>query len=143
MSKVAKSTEELARQIIAEMQKAVEETKSKSKEHMEEGTEYFYSRGPGDTYVRTGALGNTPKTTPVVTSANDVSFDAYLDKSHVYNSGDMPTMGQVLELANSGNAWRTQSGAWANPTVGRKHFWERTLKSIEKTFNKAMRKHFK
>lgn len=141
--KVAKSLEELEKQILKDMEKAMNEASKQMKKDMQKGTEYFYSKGPGSMYVRTGQLGKTPNVTPVTVSGNEVSFDAYLDKDYVYNSGDKPDMGQVLELANYGNPWRTQSGAWANPTVGNNGFWEKSEEYMEDTFDKVMGKYFK
>ena len=139
---VAKTTEELQRLIMDEMQKAMNETAKQAEQDMHEGTEYFYNGGTPRRYVRTGALGNTPKTSPVVQSGNEVSFNAYLDKNYTYNSGDSPSMGQALDLANYGTPWRTSGGGWANPTVGNKGFWEKSEEKIEESFNRIMGKHF-
>ena len=139
---MARTTEQLEREIMREMRKAMNQAAKNMKKDMEKGTEYFYHGGKPKVYVRTGALGETPKTTPVVESGSSMEFDAYLDKNYTYNSGDSPNMGQVLDLANYGNPWMTSSGEWANPTVGQSGFWEKSLEDMEKSLDDAMSAHF-
>ena len=101
-------------------------------------------------------MGDTTKITAHTTSiknrGGEVTFDAYLDQTHEYTTGDEPTMDKVLELANYGTPWitktysvngRTVGGNPAKPTVGKKGFWERAEKKIEKDLKKTMRAFFK
>ena len=139
---VARSTEELERQIMDEMRKAMGEVEVQARDDMRRGTQYFYAGGVPRMYKRTGALGNTPQTTSVSSSGNSVSFEAYLNQSGGYATGDNPSMAQVLELANYGNAWTTASGAPARPNVGATGFWEKSEEWIEQSLNRIMGQHF-
>ena len=93
-------------------------------------------------YVRTGALGNTPKVTALSKTGKSVSFDIYLDDSGGYTTGDNPSMAQVLQLADRGIPWITESGATAKATVGRGGFWERSEKSFQKTLDSVIASFF-
>ena len=139
---VARSTEELERQIMDEMRKAMGEVEVQAKDDMKRGTQYFYAGGTPNIYRRTGALGNTPQTTSVSSSGSSVSFEAYLNQSGGYTSGDNPSMAQVLELANYGTPWTTASGNPANQTVGAAGFWEKSEEWIEQSLNRIMGQHF-
>lgn len=109
---------------------------------MYEETEGFYSGSSPSMYVRTGALGDTPEVSGVSSSGTSASFTARLNQDSGYTTGDSPSMSQVLALANSGAAWTTASGAPARDTVGRKGFWERAEKKIEKDFHKRLAQFF-
>ena len=141
----ANSMEELRALMLKEADKAMRVASEKVLADMYEETGKFYTGKKPKVYKRTGALGDTPRTTAntKVRKSRDlaeVSFDAYLDTEHVYSSGDKPDMEKVLELANYGKPWQTKSGADAKDTVGRKGFWERAEKKMEKHFNQTMRK---
>ena len=136
---------ELKAILLKEADKAMRVASEKALADMHEETGKFYTGKKPEMYVRTGALGDTPKTTAnkkTITGRNsiEVSFDAYLDEKHKYTTGDFPSMDKVLELANSGNQWITKNGGKAKHTVGRRGFWERAEKKMEKDFNKTMRK---
>lgn len=143
----ANSMSELNAMLIKELGKAMNVTSDKVLADMYDETGKFYTKGKPVMYERTGALGDTPKTTsPTISSfgnGGEVSFDAYLDTNYQYTSGDNPSMQQVLELANYGTPWTTKSGATAKPTLGKKGFWERAEKKMEKTFNRTLKKFFK
>jgi len=107
---------------------------------MYEETAGFYTKGKPKKYVRTGALGDTPRTTAIATNGSSIYFTAYLDQSHQYTTGKRPTMGAVLDVANNHGMSSTYI---LRPPLGRQGFWERAEKKIEKTFNKTMRSFFK
>ena len=139
--------EELKVIMLKEADKAMRVTSKKALADMYEGTGWFYTGKKPKKYKRTGALGDTPRTTAnkkTITSRDtaEVSFDAYLDLKHDYTTGDKPSMEQVLELANYGKPWTTASGAEAKDTVGKKGFWERAEKKIEKDLEDTMGKFF-
>lgn len=142
---VAKNMNELEQMLLKEMKKAMNESSEKMLADMREETEDFYDQTTPKIYERTHALERTPKTTTPAISGKSVSFDAYLDTNHTYISGDNPTMEQVLNLANYGveKAWTTKSGKRANPTIGRKGFWERAENKMGKTLIRSMKKYFK
>ena len=139
---VAKSTEELERQILAEMSKAMTAVSKQLHRDMQWGTQFFYAGTKPKIYVRTGALGESPTVSHIQPMTNGFAFIAYLSPMHRYTTGDYPTMTQVLNLANSGIAWRTKSGALAKDTVGHKHFWEKSKKVMEHDFYEIMSRHF-
>ena len=97
-------------------------------------------------YERTGALGDTPRVTEnnvnQYTDGGEVSFTAYLDNTHVYTTGDNPSMQEVLELANDGTQWITAGGKKAKLAVGRREFWERAEENMEKDFEETLSKTF-
>lgn len=133
--------------MMGEIKKAMAIVNEKALADMYDETAKFYTGGepvPPEYggYVRTGALGDTPRTTAISFDDSKVSFKAYLDKQHKYLTGDRPMMEKVLELANYGKPWRTSSGSLARPTVGRKGFWERAKNNIEIDLNKTMKQFF-
>lgn len=143
MAKSASSMAELERIIMADVVKAMELARKDMKTDMLVETYGYYTKGAPKEYKRTGALGDTPETTHIDVSSNSASFDAYLDTRHQYSTGDNPNMQQVLELANSGIPWTTKGGRPARKTLGKKGFWERAVKKMDKTLTRNMRKFFK
>ena len=139
----AKNIKELERMLHKEMKKAIRVTSEKIMADMYSETGDFYTKGNPKVYQRTGALGDTPKTTKISSTEKTVSFTAYLDTAHNYTTGDNPNMEQVLDLANYGEPWRTKGGSFAKDTLGKKGFWERAEKKMEKTLNRTMRQFFK
>ena len=140
---VANNLNQLKMMMMKEMTKAMRVTSDKVLADMYGETGKFYTKGKPKMYQRTGALGDTPRTTAVSMGGQTASFEAYLDQSHQYYTGDHPSMGQVLDLANYGKRWITKGGNPAKPTVGKKGFWERTEKKIGKTFERTLKKFFK
>lgn len=143
----ANSMEELNAMLIKDLNKAMGVTSEKTLADMYDETGKFYTGKQPKVYQRTGALGDTPKTTAVTVSSDksggSASFDAYLDIGHKYSTGSMPGMQEVLNLANSGIRFTTKNGYPAKDTVGKKHFWERAEKNMEKTLNSTLKKFFK
>lgn len=143
---VAKNMKQLNDMLMRELKNTMKKVRKKSRHDMEEATKWFYEGGEPEMYVRTGALGDTPRVTynNSYTYANggEVSFTAYLDKSHVYTTGDRPDMEKVLDLANDGIQWVTANGYYARNTVGNKKFWERAEENIEKDFEETLSKTF-
>lgn len=139
----ANNMRELEAMLMKELRKSMNVASEKMLADMYEETGKFYTKGKPKQYIRTGALGDTPKTTALTVAGNTVSFEAYLDKDHQYITGDNPNMEQVLNLANSGKAWTTKGGKQARATLGKKGFWEASEKKMERTFNRTMRKFFK
>ena len=138
---VASSMEELHQMLLKEMKKAIQVVQKKVEADMYEETGLFYAGGDPDRYKRTGALGDTPRTTACSNSGDSVSFEAYLDQSHGYSTGSNPSMGQVLDLANYGIPFETPNGV-ARPTVGSPGFWERAEKKMGETLDDTMGQFF-
>lgn len=138
----AKNMKELEQMLLKEMRKAMNVASEKMLADMHDETSDFYTQGNPKIYQRTGALGDTPKTTAVSSSGNIVSFRAYLDTSGGYTTGDNPSMTQVLNLANYGKPWTTESGNPARATLGKKGFWERAEKKMQRTLDRTMGQFF-
>lgn len=137
----ANNLAELEKELNKELRKSMIEAKNKALADMEEETSDYYE-GTDPTYVRTYALRDTPKTSDLSIKNNDISFNAYLDQTHQYTTGDNPTMAKVLNLANYGKPWKTASGALARQTVGKKGFWERAENKMEKSLDDIISKNF-
>lgn len=138
----AKNIKELEQMLLKEMRKAMNVASERMLADMYDETGGFYTQGNPKMYQRTGALGDTPKTTAVSSSGNVVSFKAYLDTSGGYTTGDNPSMTQVLDLANYGKPWTTKGGSPARATLGKKGFWERAEKKMQRTLDRTMRQFF-
>lgn len=138
---------QLRKVMMDKIKKTMVAVNEKALADMYEETGKFYSGGEPISpeyggYIRTGALGDTPRTTEVKVNDNEASFKAYLDINHKYLTGDKPTMDKVLELANYGKPWKTASGKMARQTVGSKGFWERAKVNIETDLEKIMKQSF-
>lgn len=134
---------QLEQMLLKETRKAMTVVSDKVLANMYDETERFYTKGKPKQYQRTGALGDTPRTTAISTDGNEVSFDAYLDTSHSYTTGSNPSMTDVLNLANYGTPFITRNGYPAKPTLGKQGFWERAEKKMQRTLNGTMKKFFK
>lgn len=141
----AKNMEQLNNMLMKQLDKAMTVSSKKMLADMYEETEKFYTEGKPKVYKRTGALGDTPRTTSVALSKNgnggQASFEAYLDTSHSYTTGKHPSMKDVLNLANYGTSPAPPDHLRA--TVGKGGFWERSEEKMKKTLNQTMRKFFK
>lgn len=147
----AQNINQLNDMLISSINNAMKFVAKKAEADMYEATGWFYGGGDPSyeptVYERTGALGDTPRVTgnsvSQYTYGGEVSFTAYLDNAHVYTTGDNPNMQEVLELANDGTQWITVGGNKAKLAVGRRKFWERAKKNIEKDFEETLSKTFK
>ena len=138
----AKNLNQLKKMVQKKINKAMNVASEKMLADMYEETGGFYSSGEPTIYERTGALGDTPQVTNILTSGDVSSFEAYLETKHQYTSGSNPNMQQVLELANDGTPFVTKNGYLARATVGSKGFWERANKKMNTTFINTMRSFF-
>lgn len=131
----------LQRKIMKDIEKSMRVISEKALADLYEETAGFYAGTTPEMYERTGALGDTPRTTALNIGSKSVSFDAYLDRNYVYDTGKEPTMEDVLDLANSDD--RMSSVGYLAPTIGHEGFWERAEKKIEHDINDVMRKSFR
>ena len=138
----ANNMAQLNSMLMRQLQKAMNVVSEKSLADMYEETGKFYTGGEPEKYKRTGALGDTPRTTPSTSSigsnGGSVYFEAYLDTAHSYTSGSNPNMKQVLDLANDGIAFTTKNGYPARPTVGKGGFWQESEKKINDNLNNTL-----
>lgn len=140
----ASNMEEVRQVILDQIEQATKEVSSKILLELRKATTWFYTGKQPKYYKRTYFLMNSPKVEHVYRYSNHITMRALLNAGkHCYTTGDKPSAEQVFELANNGNAWRTQSGAMAKDTVGKKGFWEKGTKNAEKAFNNAFKKYFK
>lgn len=99
----------------------------------------FYNSEEPKIYERTGALGNTPSITDINKNNNEISFSAYLDQSHRYQTGDKPTMGELLDYMELG----IRGAIPERHILGRTGFWERSLDSFQNILDEELKKKFK
>ena len=140
MKKTAKNMNELNSILIKEMRKSMKVVSEKILGDMYDKTYGFYTKGDPKVYQRTGALGDTPKVTAPIVTANTVFFNAYLDTSHEYTTGKNPTMLDILNLANYGET--NSSVGVLRPTLGNKHFWEASVDKMSEHLDVTMGKFF-
>lgn len=139
----ARNAKQLNALIMKDLKKAANLASQRMLADMHEETGDFYTGGEPVMYQRTGALGDTPRTTGVSASSSssggEVSFKAYLDTSETYTTGRSPSMKMVLDLANNG-------GDMTNPpmraVVGKSGFWDRAEEKMEKSFKDTMEQFF-
>ena len=137
----AKNMNQLNSMLIKHLCKAMNLASQEILADMYEETGKFYTQGKPKLYERTGALGDTPKTTTPTVSGNSVSFEAYLDKSHQYTTGKNPNMEDILNLANYGIT--NSSVGNLNPTLGKKGFWEESENKMQQRLDSTLAKFFR
>lgn len=139
----AKNMKQLNNMLMKELRKASHVVSEKMLGDMYEETGGFYTSKEPKVYERTGALGDTPRTTAITSTTTDsggeVSFKAYLDKDHQYTTGIRPSMATVLKHANTGG---DRSNPPMRAVVGKSGFWERAEEKMEKSLNDTMDKYF-
>lgn len=136
----ARNSAELKKMLLKEARKAMTVVSKKAMADMQEETAGFYAGTTPKQYERTGALMDTPSTTPISAKGDELEFSAYLDDTGSYTTGKNPTMHDVLELADRDN--RSSSVGYLAPVVGNGGFWERSEAKIEKDFNETFTKFF-
>lgn len=130
---VASNMAQLEQMLMNQMKKAMNVAAEQMKADVYEQVGSFYTQGSPKVYIRTGALGDTPRVTPITSSGKTVSYEVYLDQSHSYSTGtwDMAT---VMEHAESGNG---------GGILGKPGFWQRSQNNFQKTLDKVMRSFFR
>ena len=91
----ANNMSQLNAMLMKELRKAMNVASEKMLADMYGETGKFYTKGKPKSYERTGALGDTPRTTALTSAGNSVSFEAYLELNHQYTTGTYPNMEQV------------------------------------------------
>lgn len=146
MEMTANNMKQLNAMLMKELRKAMNVTSKKVLADMYEETGNFYTQGKEPTiYERTGALGDTPRTTSVSTSGNEASFEAsfeaYLDKDHQYTTGANPTMEDVLNLTKAKPEHNSSVG-YLRSVRGRTGFWERANEKMGERLDETLNKFF-
>lgn len=138
----AKNMKQIESMLMQEIEKAMNEASKKALEDMKEEVSGFYAGGTPTMYERTGALGDTPRTTSLTVTGNEISFNAYLDENHRYTTGKNPTMEDILNLTKATPVHNSSVG-YLRSVRGRVGFWERAKDKMERDFNETLRKTFK
>lgn len=133
---VARNNEDLRRMLMKDLRKAMKVGSEKALADMYEQTGDFYTGGEPKIYERTGALGDTPRTTEISVEGDSVSFKAYFDENHDYTTGKKPTMHDVLDLADKGIT--NSSVGNLRRAVGKTGFVERADQQIQKTMDDTL-----
>lgn len=129
---VATNMAQLEQMLLNRLKKAMNVAAEQMKADVYEQVGSFYTQGNPKIYVRTGALGDTPRVTPITASGKSVSYEVYLDQSHNYTTGtwDMPTVMAAAEVGGGG-------------ILGKPGFWKRSEKTFQKTLNRVIHSFFK
>lgn len=138
----AKNMDELTAMLKKEATKAMRVASEKALADMYDETGGFYTGTEPTMYIRTGALGDTPRTTAISISGNEISFKAYLDTNHVYSTGKKPTMLDILNLTKSKPEHNSSVG-YLRGVCGKIGYWERAEGKMERDFDETLRKFFK
>ena len=139
---VANNSAELEKMIMDQVQKAMQATQVKIKADMLKETKAFYSQGSPILYTRTGQLGSSPRTTPVVMGGNSASFEAYLQlgnyhvPNEAFTSRGWASYFSPLEVMTAAEAGTAH-------IKGKSGFWERSLQHMEKDVNTVFGRYFK
>lgn len=139
---VAKNSAELEKMIMDQVQKAMQATQVKIKADMLKETKAFYSQGSPILYTRTGQLGSSPRTTPVVMGGNSANFEAYLQlgsyhvPNEAFTSRGWASYFSPLEVMTAAEAGTAH-------IKGKSGFWERSLQHMEKDVNTVFGRYFK
>lgn len=134
---IARSTEQLQKQIMDRMERAMHQVEQKSIKRIDSAILYFYSGGTPVAYHRTGHLMDTRETDPVTRGGLTVQFRAYLNEGvGGYTTGKRPSMADVLALTNYGGA----SGL--RPAVGNTGWWQRAEDYIHSDFESTFASYF-
>lgn len=140
----AKNMKQLNKLLQNQLRRAMKESSHQALSDMRDETVGFYTNTAPKSYVRTGALGESPRVsaTKYVLSGNEqmASFKAYLDTSHTYTTGKRPSMATVLDIANKGLAAATKHKM--RNVVGNIGIWDDALINIEKSYDQIMSKYF-
>lgn len=139
---VANNSAELEKMIMDQVQKAMQATQVKIKADMLKETKAFYSQGSPILYTRTGQLGSSPRTTPVVMGGNSASFEAYLQlgsyhvPNEAFTSRGWASYFSPLEVMTAAEAGTAH-------IKGKSGFWERSIQHMEKDVNTVFGRYFK
>ena len=141
MAKTFNNWSALKKAIQDEMRKAMEEAEAKSYLDALHNASDYYSEGGDELvmYERTGQYGNSPRTTDVQGSGDNLNYEIYLDQSY-----DYPT------LTGSKRDWSTPTifaaieegfgGKYA--PKGKHGRWQQTEEEIEKNVKESFGKRF-
>lgn len=129
----AENKRELEKMLMDSLEATMKKVAFKSLKELKTTTNEFYHTGTKPKlYQRTDQLKNTPQVSPITRNKTSISFDAGLDSSGQYTTGSNPTMYQVLQWAEHGEA-----GIAGGPLK-----WDQAKEKIKKTFREEMQKKY-
>lgn len=129
----AKNKRELEKMLMDSLETTMKKVASKSLKELKSTTNDFYHTGKKPKlYQRTDKLKNTPQVSPLTRNENSILFDAGLDTSGQYLTGSNPSMYQVLQWAEHGEA-----GITGGPLK-----WDQAKERIKKTFREEMQRKY-
>ena len=135
----------LREEIQQKAREAVEEVNAVGLNAAINNTTSFYSHGSPRYYVRTGQLGNSPKSSGVNGGGNHYSTTIYLD----VGSTHYPVPNLLFDSDGTGRFSHFTSEEvfdaaehGAHGVLGKPGFWEKTEKEIKEALDAAMSKRF-
>ena len=139
------TVDEIRKELQQKAREAIEETDQKGLEATKKNTQDFYSGGTPELYVRTGQLGNSPKSTGVSGGGNTYESKIYLDVGGTSYMVPNPlfdfdgtgrfshySSDEVFDAAENGHSH----------VVGKPGFWKKSDKEIEQIFDSSVSKRF-
>lgn len=129
----AKNKRELEKMLMDSLETTMKKVASKSLKELKSTTNEFYHTGAKPKlYQRTDKLKNTPQVSPITCNKTVISFEAGLDTSGQYTTGSNPSMYQVIQWAEHGEA-----GITGGPLK-----WDKAKDNIKKLFREEMKKKY-
>jgi hypothetical protein len=138
---VATNMGQLRKMIQDEMKQAMNEAHSKIEADMKKELSEFYSQGSPKIYVRTGALGQSSRTTGISGGGNTLSFEAYLEPPS-YTVPNMDFVNRGFPSRYSGKEVLSAAESHSSHILGKGGFWSRILKDIKTDLMDSMNSHF-
>ncbi len=142
---VATSMGELENMLRTELRVAMQEVRTKDLEDMLKETQRFYTIGNPRIYQRTGALGSSPRTTPLSGGGNTVSFEAYLNQNQgwygrgnpnpAFTSRGYASYFSPLQILNAAEYHFAR-------VKGRPGFWHRSELRFQINLDRTLATHF-
>jgi hypothetical protein len=144
---VATSLDQLNQQLLNRLKKAMNVANTKILSDMYQETGSFYTQGHPEVYIRTGALGDSPRTTSSTISkgglGGSVSFEAYLNQSLGYQTPN-PAFTSIGLASHFSDTEVLESAENHEANIkGKPGFWKRSESKFQKELNSAIRQFFK
>ena len=115
-----------------ELRAAMEDALDLSKEAVYTETQVFYTGGEPNSYVRTGAFGESAERTEVQGSGDSLAGEVWMNGNYTYGTGSNPSGIQVFLWAEDHEAG----------IVGTPNTWERAEQQIKWMVDSAFADHF-
>ena len=140
---VAKNMSQLEQMLRARLRNAMNVASQKMLAETMQETYSFYTMGNPKIYVRTGALGDSPKVTALSVSGNTMSFDVYLDKELGYRVPNTAFTSRGYASYFSGAEVLQAAENHTAHILGKPGFWRRSESKFQKILNSSIKSFFK